>query len=400
MYYPARYVLLAMAVPCLLCSGARSAENASSQLQQTMEQLKTSKAQEEAISQKVDKAHEALEKIQQDSVSLAEQMHDIEAQQIRKAKSLDALQRQLHDKQARLSIRQKEAGTLIQGMIRMQRLPRQFVVAQPGNADTLLRTASALDITYKALSQSIGELQEQMQELQALREKISLTQEELEKKQAALRSKQASMATLLQSRQDTYRKHHADYEATRQRVARLSEQSQSLQELIGKLDTEEAIFRQMGAPLAKPSSPPAPTESASDNSLSTASLKPSARGTLVHRFGEKLPGGGIRSGHVLRTAAAAIVTAPQAGKVAFTGKFMDYGNVVILQHNNGVHTVLAGFRHMMVEPGQSVRGGEPLGVMGDTPPTRELYLELRKNSKPIDPSSWIGNVGLKQADRR
>jgi len=33
--------------------------------------------------------------------------------------------------------------------------------------------------------------------------------------------------------------------------------------------------------------------------------------------------------------------------------------------------------------------GEPLGNMGTTKKSTKLYLELRQNGRPIDPSGWI-----------
>ena len=374
----------------LLAGGVAHATDALRRLESTDKQLEQSKEKQEELAVAVGEAAEDLEQVQQKSVELAGRIREIEQKIADKNTSLEVLERERSTKQAALGLRQNEIGRLVQGMIRMQRLPRQFVIAQPGNADELLRTASALDITYRAVTTQIQELQEQMSELQTLRTKVAKTQDQLRQTQTRLETEQADLADLVAKRQDSYRSLNRDHAATRDRVTLLSKQSANLHDLIGKLEEEERLFQQMGAPQAKPLAPSRPSETLQ---ASLSDIKPSASGTLIHRFGEKTATGDIRGGHVLRTAAKAMVTAPQNGKVVFSGQFMDYGKMIIIQHDEGFHTVLAGFGQVTVEPGQRVRSGEPVGVMGATPDERELYLELRKNSKPIDPSRWIGNVG-------
>lgn len=381
---------------CLMAvCGPTLAADTKQQLQSTIKALTLSKEQQADLEKALGKAENALSDVQQEAIDLAKQVRAIEDKIANKNKALSALERQLAAKQAILSQHQDEVGRLIQGMIRMQRLPRQFVIAKPGNADELLRTASALDITYKALALEINDLQSQMSELKSLRATIDHGQTQLLETQSSLQAKQEVLNQTLQTRQRTYRALNRDHEATLDRVTSLSNKSANLQELIGKLADEERIFQQMGVPQSKPTAPTQPSASSPSETVEAhlAPPEPSARGTIIHRFGEKSPSGEIRGGHVLLTAPRAMVTAPQAGKVVFSGHFMDYGKMIIIQHGNGIHTVLAGFGTVTVEPGQQVKAGEPVGVMGDTPKQRELYLELRKNSKPIDPTRWIGNVG-------
>jgi septal ring factor EnvC (AmiA/AmiB activator) len=55
---------------------------------------------------------------------------------------------------------------------------------------------------------------------------------------------------------------------------------------------------------------------------------------------------------------------------------------------------------ILAEPGQVIRAGEPVGIMGEKPAplavasgltsqsTPVLYIEFRKNGNPVDPSPW------------
>ncbi|HEY9057930.1 MAG TPA: peptidoglycan DD-metalloendopeptidase family protein [Aurantimonas sp.] len=93
------------------------------------------------------------------------------------------------------------------------------------------------------------------------------------------------------------------------------------------------------------------------------------------------------------------VTAPADGRVLYSGPFRSYGQLLILDAGDGYHVVLAGMERIDVETGQFVSAGEPVAVMGArrlasiataefgaTQPA--LYVEFRKDGKPVDPSAW------------
>ena len=80
--------------------------------------------------------------------------------------------------------------------------------------------------------------------------------------------------------------------------------------------------------------------------------------------------------------------APFDGVVAFSGPFRGYGQLLILEHSEGYHTLLAGMTRLDSDVGQRVLAGEPVGVMSpDGDPS--LYVELRRNGQPINPLPWL-----------
>ena len=98
------------------------------------------------------------------------------------------------------------------------------------------------------------------------------------------------------------------------------------------------------------------------------------------------------------------VPSPFDGKIAFAGPFRDLGQVLIIEHDGGYHTVLAGFQRIDVATGNWVLAGEPIGIMpqeystvsesavgtktsgGNRP---QLYMELRRGGHPVNPLRWI-----------
>jgi septal ring factor EnvC (AmiA/AmiB activator) len=122
-------------------------------------------------------------------------------------------------------------------------------------------------------------------------------------------------------------------------------------------------------------------------------------GRVERRFGDNDGSGGTLQGDMLATHSAAIVTAPVDGSVLYAGPFRSYGQLLILNAGEGYHVVLAGMGRISVSPGQAVLAGEPVGLMGEsrvasavalagTGTGPELYVEFRKEGKPVDPAPW------------
>jgi len=103
-------------------------------------------------------------------------------------------------------------------------------------------------------------------------------------------------------------------------------------------------------------------------------------------------GGTQTKGITIGTRPGAQVVAPYDGQVVFSGPFRGYGPIVIIEHGGGYHSLLAGLHRIDTTDGSWVVAGEPVGIMDDGPEdTRRLYLELRRNGQPINPSPWIAS---------
>jgi septal ring factor EnvC (AmiA/AmiB activator) len=110
-------------------------------------------------------------------------------------------------------------------------------------------------------------------------------------------------------------------------------------------------------------------------------------GKIISHFGNTSGGTAFSKGIVVETRPEADVVAPYDAEVVFAGPFRDYGRMVILRHSDGYHTLLAGMSALNCTPGQFLLEGEPLGSMGRRAP--HLYMELRKDGKPVDPLPWF-----------
>lgn len=385
----------------LLAQPAFAAPQPKDQLKETLKALEHSKEQQQALDEKLESVTTQLEASREDNIAMAKSIRTKEDAITQKTKALEILESEYATRSLAYHAQKDKLSRVLYGILRMQRLPRQFVIARPGNADDLLRTASALQLTYRAADDSVAQLQTQLEELQKLQTKMAKAREQLQAERDTLLESQNDLLEEMKERQRLQKELFKNNEALKDRIATLSQESSTTQELIDKLGKEQALFSKLGVPVAKPAhplaKPPASTIQASGD-WNTKLAYP-ASGTITHRYGEKRGSGGPLQGVIMQTGPKALVTTPFSGKVAFTGTFMEYGNMIIIQKDKDHHMVLAGFDSIKVEPGQAVAVGEPIGVMGNTPPTRELYLEMRKHSKAIDPAGWMGNLSTEIAKR-
>jgi septal ring factor EnvC (AmiA/AmiB activator) len=122
-----------------------------------------------------------------------------------------------------------------------------------------------------------------------------------------------------------------------------------------------------------------------------------AQGRRALAFGDRTQYGGQSKGIVIETRYAAQITSPCDGWVVYAGEFRSYGQLLIINAGDGYHILLAGLSQIDVQPGQFVLAAEPVGTMSGgqkiSPASAQvsgpvLYVEFRKDGRPIDPDPW------------
>ena len=84
------------------------------------------------------------------------------------------------------------------------------------------------------------------------------------------------------------------------------------------------------------------------------------------------------------------MVSPYSGTIVFAGPFRSYGQLLIIEHGDGYHSLLAGLSRIDGTVGQWVAAGEPVGAMAPlSVGGPSLYVELRHNGEPVDPLPWL-----------
>ena len=80
-----------------------------------------------------------------------------------------------------------------------------------------------------------------------------------------------------------------------------------------------------------------------------------AVGRVATQFGQPIAKGRTQKGLTLETVKSAQVIAPYEDELHFLVRFGRYGELLIIEHNGGYHTLLAGMAHIDVAVGQWVQ---------------------------------------------
>jgi len=152
------------------------------------------------------------------------------------------------------------------------------------------------------------------------------------------------------------------------------------------------------APRPQIAAAPAPAPSAAAD----VSYDPSNRagfvwpcsGRVISEFGKR-ENGEVNDGINIATKLGTPIRAAASGTVTYTGnELQGYGNLVLIEHDNGYVTAYAHAESIKVGKGQRVAKGDIIGYAGETGDVRrpQLHFEIRHDLKPVDPETLLASA--------
>jgi len=119
------------------------------------------------------------------------------------------------------------------------------------------------------------------------------------------------------------------------------------------------------------------------------SLARPVSGTITSRFGRR--SSGVHTGLDIANSKGTAIHAAASGTVSFAGRKGSYGNLVVIDHGNGVQTYYAHCNSIVVSAGQYVSQGQLISYMGSTGNSTgpHLHLEVRVNGVCQNPQNYV-----------
>lgn len=374
-------------LPLLLTVGTH-AQVPQQQLSNTLQILARTRQDEAGLRKKLAASEQDMQRLRERSAQMAERLQINERRVSAEENALAEVSAEYAKKRNAFEARKADYSATILSLLRLRNLPQTVIFSSPDDTRQLLRTASVLEKTNAALAAKTTRLRNDMAQITRLQRDAATRDKRTRAEESLLKKAQNNLARELAARQKLQSRLNADYVRTAERVETLSRESQSLQELIGKLAEEE-----------KKHPPAAKAASLRSFSGRKGSMRTPVNGEIIHRFGERKNANETYRGIVFRARSGAAVVAPYDGKIAFTGPFRDYGNMVLIKHDNGYISLISGLGHISVSLNQAAIRGEPIGSMPESSDV-QAYVELRgSDAKPIDPANWFANVVGKSAHR-
>ncbi len=114
-------------------------------------------------------------------------------------------------------------------------------------------------------------------------------------------------------------------------------------------------------------------------------------GHVVARFGQARAGGVKWDGVLVATERGAPVRAVYQGRVIYADWLPGLGLLTIVDHGDGYMSLYGHNERLYKAVGERVSAGDAIAAAGDSGGSNrpELYFEIRKSGKPIDPRPWF-----------
>jgi septal ring factor EnvC (AmiA/AmiB activator) len=326
---------------------------------------------------------------------------------------LDALIVQELDVRGRLDGSNAEIANVLAALERISLNPPPALIVDPDDALGSARSAILIAAIVPQLRARADAVTADLQALTEIKAQALEEEATLRANYAVLEEEQLRIATLIEARRRGIQTRSAELEAQEQEALALADRATSLRDLVTSLsERANAVSTNQASGPADPDLPTltpeeirvalanaARTEPAVPFNVAKGYLTMPANGVTVLDYGAGDGFGGISQGVSIVTRADAQVVAPADGWVLYKGPYLNYGQIVILNTGHNYTALLAGLETVTVDIGQFVQMGMPLGTMGSrtigrtvatnagaSQPT--LYIELRENNEPLDPTGW------------
>ncbi|PWC68932.1 metallopeptidase [Azospirillum sp. TSH58] len=416
-------------------TAAAQTESPGQTLKRVEQDLQSDKALQRQLDRQSQTLQKELDELRERLVGLADQERAQEDELAHLEESLTALETQERNQAEKLEGERQQIAALLAALQRVARIPPEAALARPDGPVDTLRSALLLRDTVPALRARADALAQALTRLAETRETLQAQRSRTYAARLTLIDRQKEIGQLVARREELSRQTEEERQQVAQRTARLTGQAADLRQLMDRIEAErraaaaaaaakreaerlEAERREAERRLAeqraaeqrqaeqKLAEQRAAEQRAAEQKLAeqraraeteTARAAPSAPagerlpvgGRVTVRYGEADRYGATSRGVTIQARAGSTVVSPQAGTIVFAGPFRGYGQILIVEHSHGYHSLIAGFGRIDTAVGRRVATGEPIGLMpADGSP--DLYFELRRHGQPINPQRGFG----------
>ena len=321
---------------------------------------------------------------------------------------LASLTQRDHFKKRSLLQQKTHLTTLIAALQRIALTPPIALIALPAKPLDTIRGAFLIRGTVLEIKSRERTLREGIKTLSNIQESIEKAKQEIQTKKTDLDRERRTLAKLTARKLGLIKRTKAAQEKSNQNTLSLRGRAKNLRELFQRLTQNQIKInrKQSLKPNLMDKKKPSRSlgisksdgadQQVSEKSRSIASAPTSLRrnlpvvGRVTFDFDTKDRNGQRRRGLSIEAKPGATVISPRSGKIVFAGPFRGLGNLIIIEYDLQHHLLLGGLGKIDVPIGEKVLAGEPLGIIPFSGSDRIiLYLELRRNGRPINPLPWL-----------
>ena len=382
------------------------AEVSRKDLELVEKQVQQQTEEQKRLEKEAEKAGRELLKVNQEMIKAARMIQNNEESLSVMEDRLKNLEKDYEETKEKMASQNQNLVKILSSLQSLALKPTEALFVQPLAPVDIVRSAMLLRETVPYLETQAEMIKQELDVLNKKREIIQGQVKKIVEQQSQLEREQAQMKVLAETKSKYQAQISKRSAETKKNIAKLASQAQDLRDLLGKLEKERAEKRRKMAEEAKQKilatskseqqettgliklDPEIINEIGANFIKAKGSLPRPVRGQIITRYGQETSKGVSSKGITIQTRNMAQVIAPFDGSVLFAGPFRGYGNLIIIEHGKGYTSLLAGLDSIDCEEGQMLLAGEPIGIMPSGEKAR-LYVELRKDNRPLNPESWF-----------
>ena len=379
-------LLWTAALPALSIAATKKS---TSQLKDVERAIDRGKKQQENLQKKTINLGNDLEHLKTQMVSVAAAIQQQETDVLDLKNTLQQL-RQTENKKLKLLAKKREQFSyVLMALQRIARHPPEAMIVAPISPSDTVRVAILLRAAVPVIEENATTLRQGIAELIEVRNQGMEKRQILASVRIDLDVRRQSLDNLLADKKKLKIKTDSKALEVAKKMHNLAKRAKSLRELMSRIEGDRKR-RQKNKP-KKVKQPPSQKITRARSKLPYPAV-----GRLVGRYGQAMKTGLTRKGISIETGTSAQVVVPRDGIVVFAGSFKGYGQLLIIEHDGGYLSLLAGLARIDSIIGQQVSSGEPAGIMGKPGNGLPvLYVELRRKGQPINPLPWLAARKIK-----
>jgi murein DD-endopeptidase MepM/ murein hydrolase activator NlpD len=243
-----------------------------------------------------------------------------------------------------------------------------------------LKQIGSLD---KRIARAVGDAKLQMRQAQARTRKIKAGVEAETRVISARAEQQRSVRDELVSAQGRLSDIRSEQKVSLDKLS-ADEQAQA-----SEMDALQVQSASLGAQIRAAQQRATPSTSPGDTTPSHAGFIWPVSGPVTSPFGWRW--GRMHEGIDIGVLSGTPIHAAASGTVIYCGWMEGYGNLVVVDHGNGLATAYAHQSAIAVTCGQAVTQGQVVGYVGSTGHSTgpHLHFEVRVGGSPVDPLGYL-----------
>jgi septal ring factor EnvC (AmiA/AmiB activator) len=356
------------------------------------------------ISEKLKTKLQNLTEMKKEEESIVSKMKNINNKISNKEKELNQYNKRISQTRSKINNVSKEINSINDKLDSSQQYLEEHIVAlykrqynndammliSADNYNDLIKKSRYISLVAYHNNAVLNEYKDKLNKVNSQKEKLESLQSKLNTNKKEIRNKTNRFKADLARKDEILAEVRVRRVAHEKKIKDLKTSSREIMDMVNKLKTKEMPesilgkgFRSLKGQLPWP-----------------------VDGAVVGSFGKyKDPEfniAGFRNGIEIKAGSGDAAQAIAGGRVVYINKFKGYGNMLIIDHGNGYHSLYGNLSEMSLEKGNLLVNGMNVGRITKSGKSDDhvLYFEIRYRGKPIDPMDWLEKTRLARSFSR